>query len=68
MLIFSGAPALSDFRLDKVLAAVRVRVPQVQAVDTRYQHFVDTSAPLTDAATRVVEALLHYGPATQAGP
>jgi phosphoribosylformylglycinamidine synthase len=67
MLIFSGAPALSDFRLDKVLAAVRVRVPQVQAVDTRYQHFVDTQAPLSDAATRVVEALLHYGPATQAG-
>jgi phosphoribosylformylglycinamidine synthase len=67
MLIFSGAPALSDFRLDKVLAALRVRVPQVQSVETRYQHFVDHSAPLTDAATRVVEALLQYGPATRAG-
>jgi phosphoribosylformylglycinamidine synthase len=67
MLIFSGAPALSDFRLDKVLAAIRVRVPQVQAVDTRYQHFIDHSAPLTDADTDVVQALLQYGPATRAG-
>ena len=66
MLTFSGAPALSDFRLDKVLAAVRERVPRVAAVDTRYLHFVDVTAPLTDADHAVVEALLRYGPTTHA--
>jgi phosphoribosylformylglycinamidine synthase len=66
MLTFSGAPALIDFRLDKVLAAVRERVPHVTAVDTRYLHFVDLTAPLSDAERKVVEALLHYGPATHA--
>ena len=67
MLIFSGAPALSDFRLDKVLAAVRERVPHVAAVETRYLHFVATRQPLTPAETGIVEALLRYGPASQAG-
>jgi phosphoribosylformylglycinamidine synthase len=67
MLTFSGAPALSDFRLDKVLAAVRDRVPHVTAVETRYLHFVETRAPMDAAATRIVEALLRYGPASQAG-
>jgi phosphoribosylformylglycinamidine synthase len=66
MLTFSGAPALSDFRLDKVLAAVRERVPHVTAVDTRYLHFVDVTSPLTDADRKVVEALLRYGPTTHA--
>ena len=66
MLTFSGAPALSDFRLDKVLAAVREHVPRVAAVDTRYLHFVDVTAPLTDADHAVVEALLRYGPTTHA--
>ena len=66
MLTFSGAPALSDFRLDKVLAAVREHAPRVAAVDTRYLHFVDVTAPLTDADHAVVEALLRYGPTTHA--
>ncbi|HEX9208072.1 MAG TPA: phosphoribosylformylglycinamidine synthase, partial [Steroidobacteraceae bacterium] len=67
MLTFSGAPALSDFRLEKVLAAVRERVPQVAAVETRYLHFVATRQPLTPDETRIVEALLRYGPASHAG-
>ena len=66
MLTFSGAPALSDFRLDKVLAAVRERVPHVTAVDTRYLHFVDVTSPLSAADRKVVEALLRYGPTTHA--
>ncbi|HWJ06955.1 MAG TPA: phosphoribosylformylglycinamidine synthase [Steroidobacteraceae bacterium] len=66
MLTFSGAPALSDFRLDKVLSAVRARVAHVEAIDTRYLHFVDVTAPLTAAETDVVQALLRYGPATHA--
>jgi phosphoribosylformylglycinamidine synthase len=67
MLTFSGAPALSDFRLVKVLAAVRERVGDIAAVDTRYLHFVDSSAPLTARETGVIEALLRYGPTTHVG-
>ncbi|MGI9247052.1 MAG: phosphoribosylformylglycinamidine synthase, partial [Steroidobacteraceae bacterium] len=67
MLTFSGAPALSDFRLDKILAAVREQVGRVEAVDTRYLHFVDAQAALAPDAMRVLEALLRYGPATTAG-
>jgi phosphoribosylformylglycinamidine synthase len=66
MLTFSGAPALSDFRLEKVLAAVRAHVAHAEAVDTRYLHFVETRAPLTAAETGVVTALLRYGPTVQA--
>ncbi|MBK6348497.1 MAG: phosphoribosylformylglycinamidine synthase [Proteobacteria bacterium] len=69
MLTFSGAPALSDFRLEKVLAAVRDRVAHVESVDTRYIHLVEVSAPLSDEQRVVVEALLRYGPSTRAdGP
>ena len=64
MLTFSGAPALSDFRLEKVLAAVRERVAHVAAVDSRFVHFVEVSAPLTAKDEAVLEALLRYGPAT----
>ena len=63
MLTFSGAPALSDFRLAKVLAAVRQRVAHVAAVDTRYLHFVATRSDVTTADRGVLEALLRYGPA-----
>ncbi len=65
MLTFSGAPALSDFRLEKVLAAVRERVAHVESVDTRYLHLVEVSAPLSDEQRTVVEALLRYGPSTR---
>ena len=54
MLTFSGAPALSDFRLEKVLAAVRERVAHVESVDTRYLHFVDARAPLVADEQRAV--------------
>ncbi|HET7202037.1 MAG TPA: phosphoribosylformylglycinamidine synthase, partial [Steroidobacteraceae bacterium] len=66
MLTFSGAPALSDFRLDKVLAAVREPVAHVETVDTRFLHFIETSAPLTAKDEAVVQALLRYGPTTHA--
>ncbi len=67
MLTFSGAPALSDFRLRKLLAVLREHVPQVEAVDSRYLHFVETRAALTRNRARDIEALLRYGPAVAAG-
>ncbi len=67
MLTFSGAPALSGFRLDKVLATLRARVPHVAGVDTRYLHFVEVAASLSHEQNAVLEALLRYGPSIQEG-
>ena len=69
MLILSGAPAVSDFRLQKLLAAIRDRVDHVAGLDSRYLHFVDTGRELSADERRVLESLLHYGPAApQAEP
>ena len=69
MLILSGAPAVSDFRLQKLLAAIRDRADHVTGLDSRYLHFVDTGRELAADERRVLESLLHYGPAApQAEP
>jgi phosphoribosylformylglycinamidine synthase len=63
MLILSGAPAVSDFRLAKLLAAIRDRVDHVTRIDSRYVHFADLDRPLTGEEGAVLESLLRYGPA-----
>jgi phosphoribosylformylglycinamidine synthase len=67
MLILSGAPALSDFRLDKLDSALRARIGPVTGLDTRFLHFVDVERDLTRDEAHVLESLLRYGPASQAG-
>jgi phosphoribosylformylglycinamidine synthase len=62
MLILSGAPAVSDFRLAKLLAAIRDRVAHVTGLDSRYLHFVDLQRELEPGERGVLESLLHYGP------
>ena len=64
MLILRGAPALSDFRLEKLLSALRDRVAGIKGLDARYVHVVDVEAPPTPEQTTVLEALLRYGPAS----
>jgi len=54
MLIIPGAPALSRFRLEKLLESVRVAA--------QFVHFVDVESALTEAQTGVLERLLTYGP------
>ena len=58
MLLLPGAPALSKFRLDKCLAALRALDGRVQSLDAAYCHFVDARRALTDAERRVLERLL----------
>ncbi len=60
MLRFRGSPALSSFRLEKLLAALRQRVPAVARVRAEFVHFVEGSLSAPDR--EVLERLLQYGP------
>lgn len=62
MLILRGAPALSTFRTQKLLANVQQQVPAVTALSAEYVHFADVSAPLSDDQHSVLAQLLTYGP------
>ena len=63
MLILTGAPALSEFRLAKLEAAIRRRLAGLAGLDSRYLHFIDVERPLTAEEIAVLESLLRYGPA-----
>jgi phosphoribosylformylglycinamidine synthase len=67
MLTLSGAPAVSEFRLAKLLAALRERVAHVTALEARYLHFVDVEREPTAEERGVLESLLRYGPAAPDG-
>jgi len=62
MLIIPGAPALSRFRLEKLLESVRVACPRIASLSAQFVHFVDVESALTEAQTGVLERLLTYGP------
>ena len=66
MLTLSGAPALSDFRLAKLLTGIRERVDCVAGLDSRFVHFVDARRALTAEEIPVLESLLRYGPRCRA--
>jgi phosphoribosylformylglycinamidine synthase len=67
MLILTGAPALSEFRIAKVLASIRRRAEAVTGLDSRFLHFVDVERPLTTEEEGLLDSLLRYGPADTAG-
>jgi phosphoribosylformylglycinamidine synthase len=56
-----GAPALSQFRLDKLLCALQAREPRVRAVSSRFIHFADVSQTLDENELEVLGKLLTYG-------
>ena len=62
MLQLAGAPALSAFRLDKLLRALKADRPDITAVDAHFVHIVDERRPLAAAERRLLERLLTYGP------
>lgn len=59
MLRFRGSSALSPFRIEKLLAALRQRVSIISAVHAEFVHFVDGTCSAPDR--EVLERLLHYG-------
>ncbi len=62
MLRLRGGPALSEFRLAKLLAAARERVPAVEAIYAEFAHFADLDRSLCSAEREVLDRLLTYGP------
>src|SRR6478609_7596402 len=57
-----GGPAHSDFRLAKLLGAVRGAVPAVRNMASQYLHLAECALPLDAAQTQRLHALLTYGP------
>jgi len=61
MLILRGAPAFSDFRIQKYLREARQLVTGLGSLYAEYMHFADLDTELSDAQLKVLEKLLTYG-------
>ena len=57
-----GGPAHSDFRLAKLLGAVRAVVPGLRRLASRFVHLVDCDVAPDSLAQQRLQALLTYGP------
>jgi len=66
MLKISGTSALSDFRINKLLAGLKAIEPSIKAVSARFIHFVDIENDLDDSQSGILKQLLSYG-STQSG-
>ena len=70
MLILRGSPALSSFRLQKLLADLQAAGLPARAVAAEFCHLVELApgATLDAAGQAVLEKLLTYGPSRRAAP
>jgi len=64
MLSLPGAPALSQFRLDKLLQLLQATEPRITAVSSRFVHFADLHCALDENELETLSTLLAYGPAS----
>ncbi|MCY0966989.1 phosphoribosylformylglycinamidine synthase [Parathalassolituus penaei] len=62
MLELRGAPALSEFRQQKILRKLQQQLSAVSGVYAEFVHFADLSAALADNERLVLERILRYGP------
>jgi phosphoribosylformylglycinamidine synthase len=62
MLEIPGTPALSAFRIEKLLGRLRTLEPAVTALEARFVHFVDAARTLSAGESAVLRQLLTYGP------
>ncbi len=56
-----GPRAASEFRLAKLLAALKRIDPAVRGIAAEYRHFVELHSPLADQERALLERLLDYG-------
>ena len=68
MLQIPGPPALSAFRLAKLLDRLTALDSAVLGLDARFMHFADLAQPLGAEEQRVLAQLLAYGPRLPAPP
>jgi phosphoribosylformylglycinamidine synthase len=61
MEILRGSPALSAFRINKLLARFQAARLPVHNIYAEYVHFADLNAPLNDDEHAQLERLLKYG-------
>jgi len=61
----AGAPALSDFRVTKLLDRLTALEPAVTRLTSRFVHFVEVSRELQPTERTTLERLLTYGPYIQ---
>ncbi|KZX00750.1 phosphoribosylformylglycinamidine synthase [Pseudoalteromonas luteoviolacea] len=62
MLILRGAPALSDFKVQKILKSCADAELSVTGVYAEFMHFADLTGELTEAELDKLSKLLTYGP------
>lgn len=63
MLTLRGAPAFSEFRLQKLAAQIAAEVGGSPRLSADFVHFVELDGALSSDGTRILERLLEYGPA-----
>ena len=68
LLILPGTPALSGFRIEKLLARIAALEPAVTGLASHFVHFAALARPLTDGELRILRQLLTYGPRSAAPP
>src|SRR5215469_14179561 len=62
MLQLPGPPALSAFRIAKLLERLRALEPTITQVSARFVHFVELAQPLSASEQGILAQLLTYGP------
>jgi phosphoribosylformylglycinamidine synthase len=62
-----GRNALSEFRLQKLLASLRSADTRITGVEAHFQHVVELDRPLEAEERARLERILTYGPRTKAG-
>jgi phosphoribosylformylglycinamidine synthase len=62
MLEIPGAPALSAFRIAKLIERIKALEPAVTGLAARFMHFADLARPLAAAESARLAQLLTYGP------
>ncbi|TMP81585.1 phosphoribosylformylglycinamidine synthase [Pseudoalteromonas phenolica] len=62
MLILRGAPALSDFKVQKILKTCADANLPVTGIYAEFMHFADLTAELSDSELDKLNKLLKYGP------
>lgn len=65
MLELRGAPALSDFRLTKVLRKLQQTQSAITEVYAEFVHFAELNTTLDERELHVLERILRYGPKAQ---